>query len=91
MSRLRAAWVTHSPVGWASDAGQMHPAVLQFDDEEYVQLGQSDRFDGEKVAREHSGGLGAQELRPGRARRPATVYREETNGPLVDLLGEGSG
>jgi hypothetical protein len=46
------------------DAGQVHPPVLEFNDEEHVQPGQPDRFDGQEVAGEHAGRLGAQELRP---------------------------
>ena len=47
------------------DAGQVHPAVLEFDDEQDVQPGQPDRLDGEEVAGQRPGGLGAQKLRPG--------------------------
>jgi hypothetical protein len=49
------------------DAGQVHPAVFQLDEEQHVQAGQADGLDGEEVTGDRAGGLGAQELRPGLA------------------------
>ena len=46
------------------DAGQVDPAVLQFNEEQDVQAGQADGFDGQEVARDRPGGLGPQELHP---------------------------
>jgi hypothetical protein len=45
--------------GVGGDPGQVHAPLLLFDDEEYVQPGQADRLDGEEVAGQGSGGLGA--------------------------------
>ncbi len=50
--------------GVCGDPGQMHPAAVEFDDEEDVEAGQPDRLDGQEVAGEGAGGLSAQELRP---------------------------
>jgi hypothetical protein len=58
--------------GVGGDTGQVHPAVVKFDDKEYMESGQADRFDGQEVAGERPGGLGAQELGPG---RPAAAWR----------------
>jgi hypothetical protein len=54
------------------DPGRVHPAVREFDDEEHVQPSQADRFDGQEITGERSGGLRAQKLRPG---RPAAPWR----------------
>jgi hypothetical protein len=67
--------------GAGGDPGQVHPAVLEFDHEQHVQPGLPNGFDGEKVTGERSGGLAAQELRPGRAaapgRRPEPVAAQD--------------
>ena len=47
------------PGGVGGDPGQVHPAVVEFGDEEDVSPGEPDRLDGEEVAGEHPGGLGA--------------------------------
>jgi hypothetical protein len=63
------------------DPDQVYPAVLQFDNEEDVQPGQADRFDGEEVAGQRSGRLGAQKLRPRRSAaagcRPEVVTAQD--------------
>jgi hypothetical protein len=41
------------------DAGQVDPAVIELDHEQDVQAGQADALDGEEVAGEGAGGLGA--------------------------------
>jgi hypothetical protein len=55
--------------------------VTEFDHEEHVQHGQPDGFDGQKITRQHPGGLGAQELgptRPAAARcRPEAVAAQD--------------
>jgi len=43
------------------DPGQVDPAAVEFDHEEDAQAGQPDGFDGEELAGEGAGGLGAQE------------------------------
>jgi hypothetical protein len=55
ISRLRAAWVTQTPVR-CGDAGQVDSPVAEFDHEQDVQPGQPDRLDGEEVAGECAGG-----------------------------------
>jgi len=65
----------------SGDPGQVDPAVVQLDHKQHIQPGQADRFDGEEVAREGAGGLGAQKLRPSRAvvagRRPEMVATQD--------------
>ena len=51
----------------SGDADQVDPTVIEFNHEEYVQPGQADCLDGEEVTCERPGGLGAQELCPGRS------------------------
>jgi hypothetical protein len=51
-------------------AGEVHPAGVDFDEEQHVVATQRDGVDGEEVTREDPGCLGAQELCPG-LRRPA--------------------
>ena len=40
------------------DACQVHPAVVELDDEQDVQPGEPDRLDGEEITRQHPAGLG---------------------------------
>src|SRR5438045_8746048 len=64
ISRLRAAWVTHAPVGWAVTPARWDPTVIEFDHGQDVQAGQPDGLDGEEIAGERSAGLRTRELRP---------------------------
>ena len=52
------------------DAGEVHAAAVEFDEEQHVVAAQHDGVDGEEVARDDPGGLGTQERRP-RLRRSA--------------------
>ena len=62
-SRLRACWVTQA-VRVGGHAGQMHPAGVQFDEEQHVQPPQPHRVDGEEVAGNDPGGLPPQKHLP---------------------------
>ena len=70
------------------DAGQPHPAPVEFDDEQDVEPGQADRLDGEEVTGQHPAGLSAQELRP--ARSAAARGRSEPV-PAQDVPDRGRG
>jgi hypothetical protein len=67
MSRLRACWVTQSPVGWAGDSGEVHTAAAVLDNHEDVEAAQEDRVDVGEVDGEDCVGLRGEELAPGRA------------------------
>ncbi len=56
-----AVWV-------GGDAGEMHAASRQFDEEEDVKPSQPERLDREEITLKHPGGLLAEELSPARAR-----------------------
>jgi len=66
MARLRARWTVHA-LGWAVTPAQVHPAGAVLDEHQHVQPGQQHRVNMEKVDGQDPGGLGVQELPPGRA------------------------
>ena len=71
------AGLLHRPLagGVGGDAAQMHPAGAVLDEHQDVQSLQQHGVHVEEVDREDPGGLGVQELPPGRARRGAAPDR----------------
>jgi hypothetical protein len=70
-SRVRARFrgLLHGPLagGMCGDASEVHPTGAMLDEDQDVQSLQQDRIDMQEVDREDPGGLGVQELLPGRA------------------------
>jgi hypothetical protein len=70
MNRLRACWVSHSPVGVGGDAQDVDAAGGVLDDEERVEPVQGDGVEVEQVAGHDGLGLRVEELGPGRSGPP---------------------
>ena len=64
---MRACCTVHSPVGVRGDAAQVHPAGAVLDEHQHVHALQQHGVHVQEVDREDPGGLGVQELPPGRA------------------------
>jgi hypothetical protein len=47
------------------DPGQVHPAPIEFDDEQHIPSGPAERLQCEDITRQDAGGLAARELSPG--------------------------
>ena len=93
MSRLRACWVSHSPVGVGGDAQDVHAAGGVLDDEERVEPVQGDGVEVEQVAGEDGVRLGLQELGPGwsgspRRRVDSGGVQDGPDGGGADLVAE---
>ncbi len=65
MSRLRACWTSHAPVGLAVTPQNVDPATRDLHHEQHVQALEEHRVDVEAAARQHGFGLRQQELPPG--------------------------
>ncbi len=65
---MRTCCAAHSPVGVRGDAAQVHPAGTVHDEHQDVQSPEEHGVHVQEVNGEDPGGLGMQELPPGRAR-----------------------
>src|SRR4029450_10459689 len=68
MSRLRACWVTHAPVGLVVTPRMWTRAAGNLDHKQHVQTPEQHRVDVEEVAGQDPLGLRGQELPPAQAR-----------------------
>jgi hypothetical protein len=66
-TKLRATWVTKTPVGWSVIPRDVHLASRQLDDKEHVELVEQHGVHREEVRGQHALSLVGQELCPGRS------------------------
>ena len=66
-ARLRACCTVHSPVGFAVTPSDVHPAGAMLDEYQHVYALQQHTVHVQEIGCDDPGGLGAQELPPGRA------------------------
>src|SRR2546421_5427063 len=63
--KFRAAWLVQGAGRVLGDAGEVHSARINFDEEEQVVATQHNGVDGEEVARDNPGCLSTEERLPG--------------------------